>query len=109
MFISSCVGPVVDIKANFSNVAVFKSRGFMFKSLLSDFIRLENSFEFFSVYDSVQVIKSSINFRLGLSLVEVFTNHLLNFFVSFLSSDSVLVVLIDLIPVKVFKIESYYN
>ena len=72
-------------------------------------IGMESLLEVFCVYDSVQVIKFSVNFKLGLTLVEIYVYSVLEFFVSLFVSDSVFIVLIELISLVIPKLDFYFS
>ena len=70
---------------------------------------MEGSLEVFYIYDSVQVIKFSINFKLGLTLAKIYSSSVLEFFVSFLVSDSVFIALLELILLIFLKTDLYFS
>jgi F-type H+-transporting ATPase subunit beta len=104
--VCACVGPVVDIGLNLSTST---SRVVSYKALLCRTIGMEVSLEVPCVYDSVQVIRPSINFRSGLTLAGIHSSSILEFFVSLPASDSVLIALLELIPLTFLKTDSYFS
>ena len=102
----SCVGPVVDISLNLLTLIFYLVS---YKTLFYQTIGMEGSLEVFYIYDSVQVIKFSINFKLGLSLTKIYSSSILEFFVSFPVSDSVFIALLELVLLILLKTDFYFS